>query len=230
MTLPLIPLGLLGRSVPPSFPILRSFNNDNPGTFLTSHNIALPAGIQAGDLVVVAYFARSTDDMGSMPTPSGWDSLAFLNHSPGAFDTALIRIISKVATGPMSTVTVTTPGASSGVCSNSYAFSLWTDIAASAFATGESSGPNSPNLAPSGWGASPRVTWLSFMITRASTESVSAAPSGFTGHITSTSGGTPFARISSSRRDEQVASLNPGAWTMTGSVPWGAATVAIRGT
>jgi hypothetical protein len=230
MTLPLIPLGLLGRSVPPSFPILRSFNNDNPGTFLTSHNIALPAGIQAGDLVVVAYFARSTDDMGSMPTPSGWDSLAFLNHSPGAFDTALIRIIAREATGPMSTVTITTPGASSGVCSNSYCFSKWTDVVSSSFATGESAAPNPPNNAPVGWGADPRVTWISLMITRASTESVSATSAGFTGHITSTSGGTPFARISSSRRDEQVASLNPGAWTMTGSVPWGAATIAVRGT
>jgi hypothetical protein len=230
MSLPLIPIGLMGRSEPPSFPILRSTNNHAPLSLATSHPINLPAGVQAGDLLIVAYMCVAAGDMSSMPTPSGWDPIAFVDLSPGGVLSHGVRIISREAPSALSTVTVTSPGFSSGVCSNSYCFSKWTQVAGSAFVEGSSSGPKPPNLAPSGWGANPRVTWISLMAIRASVVSVTGTSSGFGNDFTSTTGGAPFGRISSSRRDERAASLDPGAWSLSGSQDWAAATIAVRGT
>ncbi len=227
MSLPLAPLGLFGRSLPPSFPILRSTNNHAPGTVNTSHTVNLPAGVVAGDLVVVIYVGRAGGAITDMPTPAGWTSIAV---STIPF-TTVVRVIYRIADAALTTVTVTSPGTNTHIVSNSYCYSRYSNVpAASAIATDTSAAPDSPSLAPSGWGANPRVMWLSFMVIVSSVVSVTSSPTDFTDVINSNDGTSPFSRLQSARRNYRAPSLDPGAWGLSGSVLWWACTVAVRGT
>jgi hypothetical protein len=227
MSLPLISLGLLGRTQAPSFPIIRSTNNDIPVTFDVTHDVALPSGAVEGDLVVVIYVARSVSAMSGIPTPSGWDSLALYDAS----GTGKARIIYRIADGPLTTVTVTSPGANSKITSNSYCFSRYSNVPqAAGFVTDTSNAPNPPDLVPTGWGANPRVMWLSGFFTSSGVVTVPSTSVDFTDIINSLYASAPAARLTSSRREYRGTSLDPSPWGLSGSAFWGSFTIAIRGT
>ena len=110
MTLPIIPVAMLGKRGTRSFPTLRSTSNHTVGIG-TSQNVNLPSGIQAGDLVVLGISARTTVlGLSAINVPSGWTSLAYDTSEVTSF----CRLIYIIATGSMSTVTIETPGARFG--------------------------------------------------------------------------------------------------------------------
>lgn len=230
MSLPLIPLGLLGRTGTTGYPVLRSTSNHVPTTFNTTHTVNLPAGIEAGDLVILSLNARATIlGLSALNLPSGWTSLAY----DTSVNTSFVRSIAIIATGSMSTVTINTPGASTSITSNGYCFSSYSLFpSCSSYATGTSANPNSPSLAtPVLWGGDPHKLCISVMHLKGNV-TASAIPSGYGDQISSLSSNDN--RTYSARREVQSSGdEDPSSWTIEGTNPgtqeWRAATIAVRG-
>lgn len=229
MTLPIIPVAMLGKRGTRSFPTLRSTSNHTVGIG-TSQNVNLPSGIQSGDLVVLGISARTTVlGLSAINVPSGWTSLAYDTSEVTSF----CRLIYIIATGSMSTVTIETPGASTSLTTNGYCFSVYTLVPIStAYATGTGANPNSPSLStPAEWGANVHKLCISMMHLMGDV-TASAIPSGYGNQLSSLSSNNN--RTYSARREIRSSDAeDPGAWTITGTNPslqrWRALTLAVRG-
>lgn len=175
----------------------------------TSHTVALPSGIQAGELLIVLMSVSSTPS-DVINTPSGWTAL--LSSPPNARG----RIFYKVASGAEGASVSVSTSSSVLHASCSYRISNYAFIEGDAAA-----GSNSPNLQPS-WGIA-KTLWIislhgSFAVLSG------MAPSGYGFLLEDAAGLTISAGIASARRELEAASEDPGGWPGTGSM---AATIAI---
>lgn len=194
----------------------------------TTHNISMPATVNANDLLLVL-FANGTGGS-SVTTPSGWTSL-------GTNTTTNIRLTAygKIASGSEDGTTVNFVTASSNTAAAQvYRITgdyhdLTTAGIELAAASGTSTTPNSPNLNPANWDVE-ETLWITAGACSNAVSGVTTYPTSYTGGTYTQSGSTAGvdAQLASARRENSVDAENPGAFTFNAIATWIAITVAIR--
>lgn len=184
-------------------------------------NVALPANIATGDLIIATIAADV--GAGAMTWPAPWVKLA------ERIDTAHVMSVGYlIAVGGETTVGVT----HSNERSNHLAWRVtgWhgtTPPEVSSLANATSNAPNSGALTPS-WGADDTL-WMSLATwDDSAAPTVSTYPANYTDgqgtNVTASSAG----RVAGAARALNAASEDPGAFGLSGSETWAAFTVAIR--
>lgn len=202
-----------------SFPIVQATNSGFTSSSASSYAAPLPASIQAGELLLLFV---ATNNTVTHTTPSGW-SLGFTQSSSGA----RLSCFYKVASGSEgSSVTVSYSGSCHSSI-NSYRISGYQGTPeVGTAATGTSTSPNPPNLAPS-WGSA-KTLWFAAIGLQVNLSAVTTTPPSGYGSEVIAGTATLTPRAASSRRELQASSEDPGTYAITQSIPWVANTVAIR--
>lgn len=205
-----------------SYPTVQATNSGNVANNAT-HACPLPTGLANGDLLII-FASFAANNAFSMNIPGGYN---FLYTTIGPSSLRRAAGIYRFCDGTEgSTVNLTSSGGTPNWASNSYRITGYTGTPeAGTTATGTSTAPNPPNLVPS-WGA---LKTLYLVACHASFNGVpSGYPSGYTDSVSSNTTGSPQGSTASARQPLQVASEDPGAFTIT-SAPWASNVVAIRG-
>jgi hypothetical protein len=208
-----------------AFPTVESVTPTSFASASTTHNVAMPATVNAGDLLVILF---TTGGGTSVTNPSGWteEYNAAIDTVSNAFCTA------KLAAGDEGGTTVNLATADSvRGAAQVYRISGWfgtlatgldSAIAAAAFG----STPNPPSLNPSEWDEEDTL-YMAVAHLGAFGRTISAYPTNYTDG-TFTSDGAGVCGTGSARRELAAASDDPGAFTLS-SFDWArAATIAIR--
>jgi hypothetical protein len=229
---PLIyPTVFLGQGGTLAFPTLRATANYIENNVQNDHDVDLPAGTTTGDLVIMfGYFAGLSGlDTVNVNTPPGWTRIGHLDSGTAAE----VNVYATVASGPLSSVTLTKPGAADAFSArtNSYSFSAHSHNGLflpeiSSIASQTTDNPDPPSLSlPGTWGGAPHTTWLSCVF-KFLTNTTSAVSAGYGSLVTT---GDNATRMMSARRNLIATSEDPGAWTTSASSAAFAFTIGVRG-
>lgn len=186
-------------------------------TSVEPHLIAMPATVNAGDLLYIAY----ANGHGTAPTPpAGWNLLATTPNG-----TRLSNFY-KIANGTEGGTNQSfIDGGGGDTSAQVYRITGWhgtTPPEMPAGATGNDTNPNPPSLTAS-WGAADNL-WLAVMACAPGSVTVSAYPSSYTNGQDDGSG---TFMVASARRELNTATENPGAFTANSTL-WVAQTVVVR--
>lgn len=208
------PAGAIAATAPQ--PLTVQATNTSTSGSGTSHSVALPAGITAGDLLI-AVFGYVT--LGATVTPpAGWT----LVGSGGSV--LALAIYRRTANGSEGGTATFTTSASAASMHNTYRIAgqhASSNPEISAFPTTA----DPPSLSPS-WGAA-NTLWLAILAHTANSPDITAAPANYTNLLKSAS--VSSALVGSARRLLNAASENPGVFTASGSSPADVScTLAIR--
>lgn len=198
-----------------AFPTVQTRATYNPGTTVALQPVTLPSGIQAGDILILAC---STNGNVFPQQPAGWKTIINNPGGGGATDRCLV-VFSRLADGSEGATVTVDIGTTVPLCALTWRISGAED-AEGASASGSSTTPNPPNLAPT-WGIEDTL-WLALTGPRGST--ISAYPGSYT-QTRFVNSGTIL--VAGCERSLRAASENPGTFTKTNDV-WVAGTVAIR--
>jgi hypothetical protein len=199
------------------------------GPGITTHVLALPAGVVAGDLVILAIGANNAIGGPNLALSApGWQVLWSLSGN-----TTLEILLARVATGPMASVTFTTnENACLGWVAYRYDGSAGGSLDAAmlelATATGNSASGDPPVLTPS-WG-SDEVSWLALVGCFGQYQSWSA-PGGANDVVSQGGGINSFGyTMAGYTKDVAAASYDPAAFSYPFGVSrsWRSWTVGVR--
>lgn len=207
-----------------AFPVVEATNTSSESSQESSHTVNLPAGIQAGETLIVLF---GLEGQGAVTFPGGWTKF-FDKDTDVAGDRKLSCAWRKASGAEGGTITVTT-GTTDRSHHQSYRISGATDPTvrapeATAGVDGSSDSPDPDSLTPTG-GAKDYL-WLAIAVTGSDT-SFSAAPTNYTDLI-GTGIGNIWVTPGSARRNLNAASEDPGVFTLPGSLKWVAGTIAIH--
>jgi len=209
-------------------PVVASVTETAFDTDTTTHNVDMPATVNAGDLLIVLF---TNDGSATVTTPDGWTPLAS-NAANGA---VRLSVYYKIAEGTEGGTTVNfVTSASEQAAAQVYKMTNWhgtTPPEISTAATGTSTAPNPASLNPAGWDVADTL-WLAVAgQDRGEQSGTTAYPASYTDGI-STQSSDPatvgVCRTHSARRVLAVASENPGAFTIPVWEEWVAFTIAVR--
>ena len=208
-----------------TFPVVEGTNQNATTSVSSSIAVALPASIQAGELLII--FVSANNNAGvTFTTPSGWTQLY---NVTGGGNMRRHACYYKVATGSEGASVTLTGSTNATFAANSYRISGYQGTPEAATpATGSSASPNPPSLTPS-WGSA-KTLWLAVAADISTSGTAPTAPTNFGSGITAQGNtfGANQCRTSSSRRELESTSEDPGTFTIGSSNQWIAATVAIR--
>ncbi|HLK89847.1 MAG TPA: carboxypeptidase-like regulatory domain-containing protein, partial [Polyangia bacterium] len=222
----------------PSTPITPAVSSVTPVSFpgpQTSDTIVLPTGIAAGDLLLIFF---TNDGSGTVTAPTGWTQLwstATTSSTPIRFS-GYAKI--GVAADSGASITFTT-SASVAAVAQVYRISqpTWSGISTQ-FAdgvssatpvTGSSTSLDPPALTPA-WGAAGDL-WIACVGHDLAISQTGGAPTSYTGNTRTTSNSNPTSNsvtMLSAVRVNNVATENPGPFTIATADDWVAQTVAIK--
>ncbi len=197
-----------------SYPVIESVTETNFASDTTSHAVAMPATVNAGDALIVII---TNDGSATVTTPGGWAQLYTLANGTALRGGAY----AKVASGSEGGTTVDfVTSATETAAAQVYRISGWKGLVAGIEAatpgqvtTGTTADP--PALAPS-WGSAATV-WLATCHT-STTQNVSTGPTSYTDLTQTTSGsGTTYSQCISARRSNTTASEDPDVFTLSGT-------------
>ena len=207
-----------------AYPNVAATNNSTQ-TASTTHNVALPTGIVAGDLLLI-YWADYNTNTSTITVPTGWTAL--YNAQNGSRRYAAFY---KVANGTEG-ATINFPTSANEVAAHtSYRISngYYTAVPVTGTAaTGSSTGSNPPALT-SGFGV---VNTLWIAASHSGGTSISSYPSSYTLSQVSANTGSndnTHASMAIAARQLQAASDDPANFTLSASRTWSAQTIAIQG-
>ncbi len=190
-----------------TFPVVEATNTSVTDPSSTSHTVNLPAGVAAGDILIV-FLQTSSTITGPVVFPAGWTGLYSHAGASSAHSAAGWR----KATGGESTVVLTTPDNARST-HNSYRISGAADPETDqAPEAAVNTGANPPNVTPTG-GAKDYL-WLTF--NGAITTGNAAPPTNYTDEVSRRGSGSA---CESARRELNATSENPGAWGTPGTNP-----------
>ncbi len=219
-------LALLVFQAQAQFPVVATTNTSYSSSISYIHVVALPSGIQAGDLLLV--FWADGDTASTVNVPGGWTQL--YNQQTGGYRQLVIY---KIASGSEGAVIVLSTSIAERSAHNSYRIATGTysgiPVAASV-QIGFTDQPDPP-LLTSGFGAISTL-WIAVSHSGGDDNTPAPAPpSSYTNLITGYTGsaGTKHARMATARRNLAAASENPAVFTLGSQIFWGANTVAIKG-
>ena len=220
-------LGLSSGPVPTlAAPAVASVTETAFGSDTTTHNVSMPATVNAGNLLIVLF---NNDGSATVTTPAGWTQLA-----SNATGTAVrLSIYYKIAAGTEGGTTVNfNTSASEQAAAQVYRITDWhgtTPPEISTAATGTSTAADPSSLNPAGWDVA-NTLWLA-VAGQDQGGGTPTYPVSYTGGITTRSdtAGNSRCQMMSARRVLAAASENPGAFTILGNVEeWVAFTIAVR--
>lgn len=206
-----------GVSVPR---IVATATTDGTASQMTSFTVNLPAGIRAGELLVVVCYAGATGLTARTFSATGYTAVYSSGNSGNS-----MGILYKTATGSEgATVTVTASGLSTIVAISCRVSPTNTAVnPAAGGATGTSSTPDPPSLTP-GFASLP-VLWIAVAGSQAA--SITGYPANYTMNQTTIAGASVTFSLALASRQIQVATENPGSFTSATSATWNAATMAV---
>lgn len=203
-----------------AFPVVESVTLTTFSTAGTAHLVAMPATVNAGDLLISQF---SAVDIPTVATPTNWNLL----HSTSNADVRLASYY-KIAVGDEDGTTVDhVTSASVKAVAYVYRISAWhgtTPPEVGTAATGSGTAPNPPTLTPS-WGAEDTL-WLATVGWRG-VIAVSVYSANYTNGTDDSTTAGPGSTIATARRELNATSDDPGAFT-AGTANWIAQTYAIR--
>lgn len=189
----------------------------------TTHNVVMPAVVDANDLLIVI---TANDGSATVTTPSGWTQLFTTANSTSLRLGAYYKFAAGTEDG--TSVNFAT-SASEILTAQVYRITGALAVESGTAATGTSTTPNPPSLIPS-WGARDTL-WLSALGADDGSITVSTYPTNYTnGRLDKDtySSSITYASVASARRYLNASSEDPGTFTLTGSNAWVANTIAIR--
>ncbi len=211
-------------------PTIRGFGGTNSGVNVTQTDVDIVArsGVtpRVGDITLIAIVKDGT---GAFTWPSGWTSLSGLpvtfasTNNQGVLD---VRYRKCVADGEATIISIT--HASEGTAHQVYVIDgtgALEGLPEGAAATGDSTNPDPPNLAPS-WGGRTNTLWIVFACNDGNT-AITAAPTNYTNFQNDRWANTNGVGIATGRRTTNGSSENPGVFTMA-TEQWGAVTVGFN--
>lgn len=210
-----------------SFPAVVTTNSSAENTSTTSHTVNLPASIVAGNLLLIIWQSAALGI--TVTTPSGWTALG----SPVTNGNNIQFIVYyKTASGSEGATQAISTNNNTPAAHVSYQISTYQGAPEVATATGTSANPDPPSLSPS-WGFD-KTLWLAISdsVRVSTSHSVTGTPSGYTNVVSASEdlGGTGTSyRLWTLRKEAQASSENPGSFTLSNSLDWCAATLAIHG-
>jgi hypothetical protein len=204
-------------------PIRLSLTPSAFGAGTTSHMVAMPASVAAGDLLLMQFV---NDGSATVAVPAGWTLLTSNNNSTAVRSSWFYRIASGAEGG--TSVDLVTSAAEHGAAQVHRFQSGTFDPAvapAVAVATGSSVSPNPPALSPA-WGEADTY-WIAAY--GADDDDATTGWPLVDGQTYTPSGtGTTTCSAASCVLALRVASIDPGLFTMAATEEWIAATVAIK--
>lgn len=188
----------------------RQTTDDASGPF----DIALPAGVTAGELLIVATQGNAG---GTNSGPVGWSTLYV--------DGVGCLVLAKIAAGGEATVTITAGGAGD-VIGKSWRITgqLGVIIPAASGTTAVSITPDPPSLTavPSG----PDLLWIAFGCNKQA-QGFTGFPAGY--GDTEAFGGSSSPRLGTAELTTQTNPEDPGSFTIANSTEWSAVTIGVTG-
>lgn len=198
------------------FPQERS-NATTAGGIATTHNVNLPATIEAGDLLIM-YIAIDGAEAITSP-PSGWTQLYDVANGTAVRHAAFWK--RAVGNEDAGTEAVTIAN-SDNIAAAVVAYEGAGDPEAGTAATGSSENPDPPSLTPAG-GAKDYL-WIAAVGTDAGDGDVQSAPSGYLGLIAVDGTGI---NLGVARKELNASSDNPGTFDLLDTNAYVANTIAI---
>jgi len=211
---------------PSGFPAVSSVTASSFPVHQTSHAVAMPAEVSAGDLLLVIFTNHAFP---TVTTPAGWTLIAT------TLNTTVVRTsrYAKRSDGTEggTTVDFQTSQMETAVA-HVYRITGWfddgvlADAIADAAAVGDGLSPDAPSLAPS-WGAASTL-WIATYGAQ-NLGRTSGYPASYTSGRYDESGGiVGRSSTASARRENAVPSEDPGPFTNDASQPWVGVTIAVR--
>lgn len=206
-----------------AFPVIEASQtsfSDN----VTSHSVSLPAGIVAGELLMIFFCC---DGNPTITNPGGWTQLI---NAPAASNNARLYVGYRKATGSEGgSVTVTTSAAEDSnhisIRVSGAADPTVTAPQASTGATGSDANPNPDSLTASG--GTQDYRWLAIEGHDRS-RTTDAIPSGYSSVQAVASGGAQGSGVAVATRTSTSATEDPGTFTISTGDEWRAHTIAIH--
>ena len=214
------------RTTAVAFPAVVTTNVGNETTLDTSYSAPLPASLVSGNLLIVILSGYSGLGASQYNTPAGWTQLF---QSSGTGNLRSLAAFYKVSNGSEgSTLALTLTGIGMLKASTAYQISGYQSVPeAGTTATGTSSAPNPPNLAPSWGSANNLFIALCGQLDSALTPQTAPTSYGSIIQDTTTGSGIDNPRTASAVRELTASSDDPGAFGSSVAT-WAANTIAIR--
>lgn len=199
-------------------------------TDANNHLVAMPATVNAGDLLLMMYAGDDSIAAATLTTPTDWSALSGPTDSPSS---AQFVVYGKDAVGDEdgTTVDVVCSTTQKGVAHvwriSGWGGTLADDVDVGTAATGTSTTPNPPSVT-AGWGSDTNLFISCFGGNNDNT--VSAFPTSYTGNNNSnnSTGGTGGATVASCSRALTAASDDPSTFTWSESTGWVAQTIVVK--
>jgi hypothetical protein len=204
-------------------PQVQSVTTTAVGTASGTHNVSMPATVNAGDLLLVVIITTGPQ---APATPSGW---TWINHGGSSGGTIHTDVFVKAADGSEggTTVNFSTSPTNTQAAAHCYRITRWygnvSGVHATA-ATGSSATPDSPSDS-AGW--TDRTLWLSCAGV-ATQPSVNSGPSSYTNRTDTPSGGAGGCLLSTARRVLYASAENPSSFSISVSNLWYSVTISVR--
>lgn len=202
------------------FPEVVAVNGGNNNTDSTSHTVNLPAGIQAGDLLLV-FFVCDAPATVDITFPEGWTLVIERVTFPQCKTTCYKRIADG---GEGATITVTTSVAEKSA-HTSYRIISTTGTTQGISRSGTDDSPDPPNLIPV-WGAKDTLWFAATGYDYNRT--ITSYPTNYTDGRNDIADSTTGCGMGTARRELNAASEDPGVFTLSAADGWGAFTVGIE--
>lgn len=221
-----------------AFPTIQTADTKN-GTQTsnsTSWTLTYPTNLASGDLIL-AFVATDGNNVSVAPTwPSGWVNIILR----GSGDAVTGMVYGKIADGSETgnftlTLSASEQGAwrifritgwyGSGLSTNAGGSNDGAGVAAANTSGSGNANPNPPSLDPANWATEDTLWFAACMVDTSRTVSVYPLADNNTADV---SGGAGGATLGLCTKNDAVASLDPGTFTVSASDDWCGMTVAVR--
>jgi len=219
--------GQPAASVPNPFPVVESLTASAFPVHANSHAVAMPAQVNAGDLLLCIFTNHA---YATVATPAGWTNIGTTLNGTVVRTSRFAKRADGTEGG--TTVDFQTSVIEPAVA-HVYRISGWfddgvlSDAIADAASTGTGLSPDPPALDPATWDTE-NTLWIAAYGAE-NLGVTSGYPAGYTGGRYDASGGVAGrASTASARRENAVASEDPGAFRNDADQTWVGVTIAVR--
>ena len=211
-----------------AFPVVESVTETAFGSAATAHLVAMPATVNADDLLLILIATHATS---VHTTPSGWTLLYTVAGSSYVHGSAYIK--KAIGDEDSTTVDVVSSVSRTGAA-QAWRITAWsgtlTDVDASTATTGGSDSHDPPSHT-TGWGGAEDNLWIAATNSGDDDVAVTGWPTNYVSNQTDTAcggGANNSGRIAAASDEVATDTEDPGAFTLASSEAGVMATIAIR--
>ena len=209
---------IISEVTPDTFPTIAAVNGGNNATNNVNHTVNLPAGIVAGNLLLVFFASDSVD---AVTFPGGWTEL--YDAQDGTHRHVGKYRVADGGEGATIVVTTTNPQMSAHTTYRVTDYTGTPEV--SARGTGNSVVPDPPSLTPS-WGLKTTL-WFAVTSYDLGTITVNTYPAGYGNTRNDRANHAEGVGLGNARKEDPVATEDPGVFTISAIENWQAYTVAV---